>query len=180
MKQNPDDRPLTPSIRFMALMMPTAAKTVSMYDAHCGMLPTPHNPQKQFIDDLLANISHAMTIISMAKRMFGERSIMSSIVPVYSMTSIADMSMNVFALLNIACELQRPMTMPKNTAIPPITGTGLRCSFLASGLSTRFFSIAILRTFGCIHSVPKKASSIGSTICWMFDILDILDMVEKL
>jgi putative aldouronate transport system permease protein len=74
-------------------------------------------------------------------------------------------TITVFALLNIVGELHRPMAIPKNTAIPPITGTGLRCSFLASGLSTRFFSIAILRTFGCIHSVPKKASSIGSAIC---------------
>ena len=58
------------------------------------------------------------------------------------------MSMKALALLNIACEQHSPMVIPKKTAIPPITGTGLRWSFLASGLSTIFFKIAILSTLG--------------------------------
>ena len=51
MKQKPDDRPLTPSIRLMALIIPTAAKIVSGYETHTGIVDIPHNPQKQFIDD---------------------------------------------------------------------------------------------------------------------------------
>ena len=42
-----------------------------------------------------------------------------------------------------------PITIPKNTAIPPNTGTGRFCNFLASGLSTSPLSCAILTMKGC-------------------------------
>ena len=59
------------------------------------------SPQKLLIDDLQAYISQEITIISIAKRIYGDRPIMSSIVPTYNIISIADISINVFALLNI-------------------------------------------------------------------------------
>ncbi len=36
-----------------------------------------------------------------------------------------------------------PHNTPKNTAMPPMTGTGRFCSLRASGLSTRFFAFAM-------------------------------------
>ena len=86
-------------------------------------------------------------------------------VPIYNIISIADISMNVLALLKMVGEMHRPMVIPKKTANPPMTGTGLRCNFLALGLSTKFFIIEILSTFGCTHNVPMKAKSAVSKIC---------------
>ena len=39
-----------------------------------------------------------------------------------------------------------PNTKPKNTATPPITGTGLVCSFLLSGQSDIFLCLAKFNT----------------------------------
>ena len=83
------------------------------------------------------------------------------IVPIYNIINIAVMSINTSGHSKMACELQMPMMIPKKTAIPPITGIGLRCSLRASGLSTIFFSIAILSTLGCIHKVPNSESKAG-------------------
>ena len=110
----------------MALIIPTAAKMVSTYETHSWIAPIPHRPQKQFIDELFAYINQATIIISIKKRMLGDRPMMSSVVPIYSITSIAAIKMNVWVLLNIAGEQQSPMAIPKNTATPPRTGTGLR------------------------------------------------------
>ena len=165
MKQKPEDKPFTPSMRFMALIIPTEANIVSAYATQLGMVSTPHNPQKQLMLDLLAYINHTMIRISIRKRTAGERSIISSMVPIYNIISIADISMNVLALLKMVGEMHRPIVIPKKTANPPMTGTGLRCNFLALGLSTRFFIIEILSTFGCIHNVPMKAKSAVSNIC---------------
>ena len=54
MKQKPEDKPFTPSMRFMALIIPTEANIVSAYATQLGMVSTPHNPQKQLMLDLLA------------------------------------------------------------------------------------------------------------------------------
>ena len=148
MKQKPEERPFTPSIRFMAFIMPTAANIVNGHDSHNGISSTPQSPHRLFIEALFTYMSQATIRISIKNLMPGERSIMSSIVPMYSIMSIAVISMKTLGSLSMVCELQVPITIPKKTAMPPITGTGLRCSLRASGLSTRFFIMDILRIFG--------------------------------
>ena len=145
MKQYPEDRPFTPSMRFMAFMIPTEAKIVSGIDTQTGIVSTPQSPHRQSMELLLMCISHITIRISIMNLILGVRLKMSSMVPVYSIIIIAAMSMNTLGLLNMICELHKPSTMPKKTAMPPITGTGVRWSLRASGLSTRFFMIAIFR-----------------------------------
>ena len=87
------------------------------------------------------------------------------------MISMAAISMNMFGLLSTVCEQHKPIVIPKNTAGPPMLGIGLRCSFLAFGLSTRFFAMAIFRILGCIQSVPINANSAGNIIWYMFGIV---------
>jgi DNA anti-recombination protein RmuC len=83
----------------------------------------------------------------------------------YAKKIIISSPTNLFALLKMVGEMHRPIVIPKKTANPPMTGTGVRCNFLALGLSTRFFIIEILSIFGCIHNVPMKAKSAVSNIC---------------
>lgn len=70
-KQKPDERPLTPSIRFIAFIMPTAAKIVSGAAIQTGMKFIPHKPQKWFMPLLFTSIMNATTTISMMKRVRG-------------------------------------------------------------------------------------------------------------
>ena len=44
--QNPEESPLTPSIRLMALMIPMEANSVRMMAAHAGIFPIPQSPWK--------------------------------------------------------------------------------------------------------------------------------------
>ena len=126
MKQKPDDRPLTPSMRFMALIIPTAAKTVSGTATHAGMPFMPNTPHRLLIEASFTYISHSTTRISITNLIVGVRPNTSSMVPRYSIMSMAAISMKTLGVLNIACELHTPIIMPKNTANPPNTGIGLR------------------------------------------------------
>ena len=54
----------------------------------------------------------------------------------------------------------RPKRRPKKTARPPTTGTGTFCNLRASGLSTRFFSLAI---FNILKYTQRTASSDTTT-----------------
>ena len=111
-------------------------------------------------------------MISITKRRRGERLSMSSIVPVYSMIVIAVMMINSDGQPQCALVKPMPSKIPNNTAHPPNTGMGTRCSFLASGLSTTFFAIAIFTTSGCIHITAsrdeKNAIRMCCSICLMF------------
>ena len=57
-----------------------------------------------------------------------------------------------------------PITIPKNTAIPPMTGIGVRCSLRPSGSSTMFLLFAILTMKGWIKAVIAKAKTNGKMI----------------
>jgi len=57
--------------------------------------------------------------------------------------------------------LPMPITIPKKTATPPRTGTGVRCNLRASGLSTMFFSKAILTKRGCIQPTRNREMKNG-------------------
>ena len=48
MMQKPEESPLTPSIRLMALMIPMEANRVRMMAAHSGIRPIPQSPWKLF------------------------------------------------------------------------------------------------------------------------------------
>jgi len=53
------------------------------------------------------------------------------------------------------------ITTPKKTATPPKTGTGVRWSLRASGLSTMFFNRAIFTSLGWIQPTKKRAIKKG-------------------
>ena len=78
-------------------------------------------------------------------RLRGERSMMSSIAPIYSIMLIARMMGRTVSQSQIHVANNVPQITPKNTAIPPMTGTGRFCSLRALGLSTRFFALAMAR-----------------------------------
>lgn len=122
------------------------------------------------MDASFTYISQHIISISIIKRMVGVKPRMSSMIPIYNMISMAAISMKMFGLLSTVCEQHKPIVIPKNTAGPPMFGIGLRCSFLASGLSTRFLAMAIFSIFGCIQSVPKNANNAGKIIWYMFGI----------
>ena len=101
-KQNPDERPFTPSMRFIALIIPTAANTVNGTATHIGIPVIPNNPHRLFIDASFTYISHNTTNISIMKRIVGVSPSTSSMVPMYSIMSIAAISMNTSGALNMA------------------------------------------------------------------------------
>ena len=70
---------------------------------------------------------------------------MSSMAPTYSIMLMASMMGRTASQSQIHVANKVPQITPKNTAIPPMTGTGRFCSLRALGLSTRFFSLAIAR-----------------------------------
>lgn len=163
-KQKPEDSPFTPSIRFIALIIPTQENMVRGMDMYSGMQPRPQSPWKQLSEAPFTYINQQMMSISIAKRIVGVKFSISSIMPTYSIINMAAVSMNALGLSNIACELHKPMIIPKKTAAPPMLGTGLLCNFLAEGLSTKSFITAIFNTLGCIQSVPRKANNAGIMI----------------
>jgi hypothetical protein len=62
----------------------------------------------------------------------------------------------------------RPMMMPKNTATPPKTGTGVDCNLRALGLSTMFFLCAIFTIIGCIQITAIR--DVKNAISMLFNI----------
>ena len=98
----------------------------------------------------------------MRNRMRGVRPMMSSAMPTIRMMVIAEMSGMSREQSKKRWAQQMPVMMPRKTGTPPKTGTGMRWSLRASGLSTRFLLTARRSTLGNASPVARMEASKGT------------------
>ena len=84
--QNPEASPSTPSIMFMALMMPTPVIAQSGAERYTGNIPTPKAPWKSFMFTWSIHATKPMKAISSMMRSTGLSPIKSSSTPIYIIT----------------------------------------------------------------------------------------------
>lgn len=122
----PDEHPFTPSMRLMALMIPTPAKIDSGQATYSGMPWIPQSPWKSSMKHPVANIIRKTIIISTMNLNMAEMSLLSSHTPIASITVMAQrFTVVVWKSLKNMPVITTAGNTPMNTATPPNTGTGV-------------------------------------------------------
>ena len=103
-------------------------------------------------------------MISTINRTRGDSDIISSISPTINMMKIDANTGNKSKKSPNKLNPIIPDRIPNTTVNPPKMGIGTRCNFLASGLSTIFFTFATFKIYGCIQQVQAKAIRAGINI----------------
>ena len=152
--------PSTPSMRLMAFMMPTPATSDNGTLTTSGTSWTPQRPWKSLISTPNDRIITQTTTSSIRKRNEADISLISSHRPRRYITNSSAKMMIILGSGSMRYPIIMDIRNPMNTVVPPITGTGTRCNFRASGLSTILCFLAKRRTYGKTKVVTINATNI--------------------